>query len=90
MSEITSMGPERQSALPVVSWEEIREPGAYVEIGSGDLYRVTKEALVRGASPVIVKESKGRSLLMRVSENPFCTCMEARLAAARHNVEPNF
>lgn len=32
MAEMTSMSPERQSALPTVSWEEIREPGAYVEV----------------------------------------------------------
>lgn len=46
--------------------------------------------LVTGASPMIVNESKGASRLVLVSRNPFGTLLEARLQAARHNVEPNF
>lgn len=29
----------RRSALPEVAWDNINDPGAYVERGSGDLYR---------------------------------------------------
>ena len=32
----------RRSVLPETTWEEIHEPGAYVERGSGDLYRSRK------------------------------------------------
>lgn len=46
--------------------------------------------LVTGASPMIVKEFKAASRLVLVSRNPFGTLLEARLQAARHNVEPNF
>lgn len=61
-----------------------------VERGSGDLYRVPKEALIPGGSPIIHKESAGASRLVQVSRNPFVTTLEARLRCAQHNIEPNF
>lgn len=80
----------RRSVLPETTWEEIHEPGAYVEKGSGDLYMVPKEALIPGASPAIVKESRGASVLLKVSDDPFITSFKARLLCAQHNVEANF
>ena len=80
----------RRSVLPETTWEEIHEPGAYAERGSGDLYRVPKEALIPGASPAIVKESRGASVLLKVSDDPFVTTFKARLLCAQHNVEANF
>ena len=74
------------------SWDDIGEPGAYVEKGTGDLYRVPKEALIRnrGNFPMIVKESKGTSRFVQVSRDPFVTTVEARITAAQLNVQPNF
>lgn len=63
---------------------------AYVEEGSGDLYWIPKEALIKGGSPIVVKESRGASRLMQVSRDPFVTTLEARLRCAQHNIEPNF
>ncbi len=80
----------RRYALSESSWEAINEPGAYVERGSGDLYRFPKEALIPGASPAIVKESRGASVLVKLSEDPFITTFKARLLCAQHNIEPNF
>ena len=58
-ARVFSIQPEQRRALPECSWEELGEPGTYVEKGSGDLYRVPKEALIPGASPVIRKELRG-------------------------------
>lgn len=80
----------RRSTLAETSWESIDQPGAYVERGSGDLYRIPKEALIPGASPAIVKESRGASVLLKVSDDPFITTFKARLLCAQHNIEPNF
>jgi len=80
----------RRSTLPEMNWESISEPGAYVERGGGDLYRVPKEALLPGASPCIIKESRGASVLVKVSDDPFVTTFKARLVAAQHNIDPNF
>ncbi len=64
----TSVEPQSRFTLPEVSWEDLNEPGAYVERGSGDLYRVPKEALIPGASPIIHKESLGASRLVQLSK----------------------
>ncbi|HUJ41371.1 MAG TPA: hypothetical protein VLW54_12565 [Candidatus Acidoferrales bacterium] len=85
-----SIEPNTGVVLPEVSWEELSEAGAYVERGTGALYRVPKEALIPGASPIIHKESMGLTRLVQVSKNPFITTLEARLKCAQHNIEPNF
>jgi len=86
----SSIEPQQRTSLPQVAWEDLIEPGAYVEAGTGDLYRIPQEALVSGASPIIKKESRGASRLLQVSRNPFCTTLHARMVSAEHNVEPNF
>jgi hypothetical protein len=37
-----------------------------------------------------VKESRGASVLLKVSEDPFVTTFKARVICAQHNVEANF
>lgn len=85
-----SIQPQHTSSLLQTTWEDLREPGAYVEEGSGDLFRVPQEALITGASPIIARVSNGASRLVRVSENPAVPLMKARMVAADHNIEPNF
>jgi hypothetical protein len=80
----------RRHSLSECNWESINDPGTYVERGSGDLYRFPKESLIPGASPSIVKESRGASVLVKISDDPFVTTFKARLLAAQHNIEPNF
>lgn len=82
--------PQQRSRLLEVSWPDINEPGAYVELGTGHLYRIPDEALLPGASPLVHQESNGASRLMRVSRNPFVTSLEARMICAEHNIVPNF
>lgn len=89
-ARMVSVEPQRRVSLPETTWDQISEPGAYVEVGTGDLYRIPKEALVPGASPVIKKESAGASRLLQISPNPFITTLQARMIACEHNVEPNF
>ena len=86
----SSIETEQRANLPEVNWTDVHEPGAYVELGTGDLYRIPKEALISGASPIVVKESRGSSRLAQVSPDPFVTTLEARLCCAQHNIEPNF
>jgi hypothetical protein len=82
--------PEKRESLSEVAWQDLHEPGAYVEIGNGDLYGVPKEALLQGGSPVIEKQSEGASKLVRISKDPFITTFGARMLCAEHNLEPNF
>jgi len=69
----------RRFVLTEVSWESVNEPGAYVEKGTGDLYRIPKEALIPGAST-----------LVKLSDDPFIVTFKARLLCAQHNIEANF
>jgi hypothetical protein len=89
-AQVVSIQPQSRTSLPEVTWETLSEPGAYVELGGGDLYRVPKEALIHGASPVIRKESLGASRLVQLSKNPFITTFEARMLACQNNIQPNF
>ena len=89
-AQVVSIQPQQRSTLPEVSWETVSEPGAYVELGSGDLYRIPKEALIQGSSPLIRKESLGASRLVQLSNNPYITTFQARMLACQHNIQPNF
>ncbi len=89
-AKVISTAPGLRSALRQTTWENLTDPGAYVELGTGDLYRVPQEALVQGGSPVIRKQSLGASRLVQLSKNPFITTMEARMLAAENNISPNF
>ena len=80
----------KQQSLQQLSWEEINEPGAYVEVATGTLYRVPQEALLKGASPLIKKESAEGSPFVQLSKNPFILSLEARMVCAGHNIQPNF
>jgi len=89
-ARVISMQPERRETLLEVPWSELSQPGAYVERGTGDLYRVPKEALLQFGSLVIEKQSIGASRLVRISRDPFVTTIKARTLCAEHNIEPNF
>jgi hypothetical protein len=80
-----SVEPHQRYSLSEITWDELNEPGAYVERGSGDLYRIPKEAIIPGGSPIIHKER-----LVQVSKNPFVTTLKAGLRCAQHNIDPNF
>ncbi len=89
-SYTSSVQPSHRTSFPEFTWDDINEAGTYVERGSGDLYRIPKEALVKGSSPMISKESLGASRLVQLSRDPFITTLEARLRCAQQNIQPNF
>jgi len=81
---------QHRGKLQQVTWEGIDEPGAYVEIATGDLYRIPQEALLKGSSPLIRKESTESALFLKVSSSPYVTNIEARMVCAENNVQPHF
>ncbi|OCP22427.1 hypothetical protein BC361_24540 [Ensifer sp. LC54] len=85
-----SIEAQHRQTLPQIDWVDIKEPGCYVDESSGDLYRIPAEALVAGASPMVVRESRGASRLRQLSTDPFMATLKARLLCAQHNIEPNF
>ena len=73
-----------------VDWSEVDKPGCYVDTVSGDLFRFPKEALLTGASPLVTRESRRGSRLLRLSADPFMPTLKARFMCAQHNIKPNF
>jgi hypothetical protein len=90
MKEISAVAPQKVAHLQQCPWQNVTEPGAYVELGTGDLYRFPREALIAGSSPVIRRETQEDTVLVQLSKDPFITTFEARMLAAEHNVKPNF
>jgi hypothetical protein len=65
VKRISSVEHRQTLTLNEIFWRDISEPGAYVEVGSGDLYRFPKEALTQGLSPLVRKESAETPRLIR-------------------------
>ena len=53
--------------LSEFNWENIKQPGAYIERETGHLYRVPPEALLRGSSPLI-DETLQQSIHLRQAQ----------------------
>jgi hypothetical protein len=77
-------------ALREVAWDQVNEPGTYVDVRTGDLFRIPREGLVTGASPVVMRESAAPVVLRQLSDDPFLPTLKARLLCAQHNIQPNF
>jgi hypothetical protein len=90
MKETTNPPPQKLAQHQQVSWQNLNEPGAYVEAGTGNLYRFPPEALIVGSSPVVRRENQDGELLVQLSRDPFITSSEARMLAAECNIKPNF
>jgi hypothetical protein len=93
---------KRESRKPL-AWEEINEPGAYVEISTGTLYRVSPEVLAEGAAPLVEKQGESGpqlvradakpfvlSKFVRVSGNPYIFSLGARMICVEHDIQPRF
>ena len=89
-ARVASIEREQRHALPEYSWEEINEPGTYVEKETGDLYRIPREILIQGAPPLICRASLRISRLFQLSKNPFMTTFVARIICAEHYLKSNF
>jgi hypothetical protein len=89
-ARVVSIAPEQTRTLPEYSWEELREPGTYVEKETGDLYRIPKEVLIGGVQPMICKANQRISKLVQLSRNPFMTAFVARITCVEHNVKSSF
>jgi len=72
------------------AWEEINQPGAYISRDTGRLFRIPKEALAPGNSPLIHQENREAEKFVKVSDDPYVTSLKARMVAAENNVQPNF
>ena len=89
-ARVVSIERESTHGLPEYSWEELREPGTYMEKETGHLYRIPRELLIHGAPPLICEARLRIFTLVQLSKNPFVTTFVARLMCAEHNLKSNF
>jgi len=97
--------PPIRKHLPLarVAWEKINEPGAYVEVATGNLYRIPRESLVGGAFPLVEKAGAAApqpvragekpprdAQFVRVSGNPHIFSLGARMICVEHDIQPRF
>ena len=74
-----------------VAWSDISQPGAYVSISTGRLYRLPAMALKEGHSPVIdIVCRQGPETVVCLSANPYTPIEKLRLICADADIEPNF
>jgi hypothetical protein len=86
----TAEGGATLVALSEFTWENIKQPGSYVERETGHLYRLPAEALLRGSSPVISRLSSSPSTFVKLSDDPNTIISKLRTIAADADVKPNF
>jgi hypothetical protein len=91
-SEQSRAGEEGRRSLEVfreTTWDQISEPGTYVEKGSGDLYRILPEVI--GSESSFERMQRDEEVrLVKLSNDPHLSLMQARLLSAEANIEPNF
>lgn len=80
----------RPRVATTISFDEIREPGAYISHNTGHLIRVPEEGLRKGNSPTINIESEDRTMLTKISDDPYCTLSRARRIAPDLDIEVHF
>lgn len=86
----SSEGGATTVVLSESTWENIKQPGAYVERESGHLYRFPSEALLRGSSPVVSRLSSNQTTFVKLSDDPNTIVSKLRTIAADADIKPNF
>jgi len=86
----TSTAEHRSARLQELGWNEINRPGCYLMVGSGDLARISSEALAVGHSPLITITSTGETRVAMLSHNPAEPISVLRSIAADNDYFVNF
>jgi hypothetical protein len=83
--------PQKKSQrLNVSNWNDVTSPGCYLFIGSGDLARVTADAVQLGHSPLITFTSNGSSQVAKLADDPTTVISKLRQIAADSDYAVNF
>ena len=89
-ASMSKMAAEPTRELVECTWYDIEQPGAYVDLETGYLYRIPTPALQQRAAPLIQRESTRVSRLIRVSKDPCIPTQAARLICCQHNITAHF
>jgi hypothetical protein len=90
MADMRTATAAQDTSLQRLAWEEINEPGAYVDVATGNLYRVSPETLGRGVASLVKEARAPGPQLVQLSRDPSIFPLGARILCARHHIAPNF
>lgn len=90
MADMRAATVGQDTSLQRLAWEEIREPGAYVDVTTGNLYRVSHETLDQGVASFAREAGTRGPQLVRLSRDPSIFPLGARMLCARHRIAHNF
>ena len=68
----------------------ITEPGCFVNVADGTLFRIPPDGLAPGRSPVISVSSKSELIVTKISTDPWIGLSKARQLAADLDLHVNF
>jgi hypothetical protein len=85
--EGAGLGP---GGLAETAWKDIRLPGCYLLIASGQLARVPPEGIGPAGSPLISLSSRGDCRVARVSNNPAEPLAVLRAIASKRGYRVDF
>ena len=68
----------------------VSEPGAFVNVADGTLFRIPPDALAQGRSPLISITSRSEVIVARISNDPWIGVSKARQLAADFDLPVNF
>jgi hypothetical protein len=93
-AKTTKIAEARQGAISHAglscAFEQIEFPGVYVSIETGRLFRIPREALASGRSPLIEMVGREPVLVTKISDDPYVPLSKARMLAADLDLTVNF
>jgi hypothetical protein len=88
MTKVNSASMRARRTLRPLAWSEIDQPGTYVEVSTGNLYRITEESLTVRKS--FATPGDTGPVVVQLSTDPFILELAARIACAERNIPSNF
>lgn len=77
--------------LPEFSWNGIHEAGIYINLATGDMFRIPGTALgPNGVGMLLTKHTMSADRLVQLTKNHSISLYEARVLCIKNNVKPNF
>ncbi|MCH7760380.1 hypothetical protein IIA15_03125 [candidate division TA06 bacterium] len=77
-------------SLPTLPLNQVNQPGAYLDLHTGCLFRVPPEGLRVGNGSMILITSEAETMVCKLSDDPYIPKIKAKIIAADNNYWTNF
>ncbi len=76
--------------LPILPINQINQPGAYLDLRTGKLFRVPPEGLRVENGKVILITTEGELKVCKLSDDPYIPLEQVKKIASKHQFRTNF